>query len=120
MTRGDLYAEMYDTRGLKASKSVYVVRMWLEFFGSYGAKDYDNMMVFSSKDAAYEYIDNCLLRWFGTTDLPYESVRNTFIPHYAIWCNSSDGVSCDYFPEEIAKQIKNVCYSIVCAPICKY
>lgn len=120
MTRDQLYAQMYNTSGLKASRSAYVVRMWLEFFGSYGARDYDNMMVFSSKADAEEYVNRCLERWFGTTDLPYETNRDTFIPCYKIWCNGSDGASCDYFPEEIAKQIKHVCFSIVCAPICKY
>ena len=118
MTRQQFYSEIYDTQGLKASRSVHLVNIWIEFYG--GTIDYDNTMVFASKEDANEYLDRCLERLFGTTDVYSHSRRDSFIGYYEIPVGGNGGAPKDYFPEEIRGSVRAVCFSIVNAPVCKY
>ena len=119
MTRQQFYSELYDTRGLKSTRSTHILTIWIEF-NVLGARDYTQTLAFASKADAEEYLARQLERWFGTTDVYTYAEHDGIEGHYEIPCNGYDGANTDFFPEEIARSIKKICYRFSNTPICKY
>ena len=118
-TRKSFYNRLYDTQGLKSTRSTHILHIWIEFYAN--ATDFDQILAFASRSDMEEYINYQIERWFGTDKVyTYYDHSSEFGAYYRIPCNGSDTPPMDFFPEEIRKQISAVCFQMSNTPICKY
>lgn len=115
MTRTEFYSQLYDTRGLKSTRSTHVLQIWIEFYG--GVIDFEQTLAFATRNDADEYLSRQFERWFGTSN-PYWYSKELGI--YEVPVNIDGGASADFFPEEIKSDIRAVQWRLSNTPICKY